>query len=69
MPKTSKQLDDEIADALAKREVIRETAQEVRSEIEHADYEGGRCADASCQLSTVDARQKVQPVHVVAFCK
>lgn len=51
VPKTSKQLDDEIADALAKRKIIRAAAQDVRSELEHAGYGGGRCADASCHLA------------------
>jgi hypothetical protein len=51
MPKTPKQLDDEIADALARRKVIQDAARAVRSDLEHAGYGGGRCADASCQLA------------------
>lgn len=49
--KTPAQLDHEIADALAKRKIVRDAAQAVRSELEHAGYGGGRCADASCQLA------------------
>lgn len=51
MPKTTKQLDDEISDALSRRKIIREVAQEVRADLERAGYGGGRCADASCQLA------------------
>jgi hypothetical protein len=51
MPKTPKQLDDEIAGALARRKVIQDAARAVRSDLEHVGYGGGRCADASCQLA------------------